>query len=296
MALILRPDRVSLYNISSRSDEPESLNIDTTGKHWLCTPNREALISLSHVPPAARTKGDGQWVMDVFALEDCGADQPLFHKLMEQQPVFDLPSQVSHTSHTTTAVYTSHQLGREPPLGCWIAVVTVQQSHETLLFFLHCEVAIPTPVLRALLHDDFKAVNLFPPGVLLTTSHVTQGVAFTTTLMGGTAYLLAANGSFITALQLDIQSVRVEYTLKGAAAAAKAASIGPPRVNKLLNYVHSMCERFPVDDCIRIALHHGSCRTVPLQCITGPQHLTFLSPPNPTNLPNLAVNCDELNL
>jgi hypothetical protein len=99
MALIIRPEKVCLYNISTSSDEPEILPIDAINKHWLCTPNREALISLSHVAAAPRTPGDGQWAMDVFALEECGADQPLFHKLMEQHPVFDLPSQVSMTLH-----------------------------------------------------------------------------------------------------------------------------------------------------------------------------------------------------
>jgi hypothetical protein len=94
MAVIIRPDKVSLYNISSQSDEPESLTIDTTCKHWLCTPNREALISLYHVAPAARTQGDGQWMMDAFALEECGMEQPLFHTLLTQHPVFELPSQV----------------------------------------------------------------------------------------------------------------------------------------------------------------------------------------------------------
>jgi hypothetical protein len=111
-----------------------------------------------------------------------------------------------------------------------------------------------------------------------------QGVAFTATTMGGVAYLLAANGSDITALQLDIQSVRVEYTLKGAST-TKAASQGPPRANKLLNYVHSMCERFPIDDCIRIALHEGPCRNVSLQCITGVRN------PNSCLFPNsLGIN------
>lgn len=47
-------------------------------------------------------KGNGQWVPDVFTLEDCGEDQPLFHKLLRQHPVFHLPSQVSGTVHSTT--------------------------------------------------------------------------------------------------------------------------------------------------------------------------------------------------
>jgi hypothetical protein len=93
MALIIYPEKVSLYNISSKSFEPESLTIDTTNKRWLCTPNGEALIALSHIPSAG-THNDGQWVMDVFALEDCGIEQPLFQSLMQQHPVFDLPKQV----------------------------------------------------------------------------------------------------------------------------------------------------------------------------------------------------------
>jgi hypothetical protein len=95
-----------------------------------------------------------------------------------------------------------------------------------------------------------------------------QGVAFTITKMGGVAYLLAANGSSITAVQLDIQSVHIEYTLT-CADTAMAAAQGPPRVNRLLKYVHSMCERFPIDDCIRSVLHNGPCRNVPLLCMTG---------------------------
>jgi hypothetical protein len=93
MALIIYPGKVSLFNISSKSFEPETLIIDTTNKHWLCTPNREALIGLSHTPPTG-THNDGQWVMDVFSLEDCGIEQPLFQSLMQQHPVFDLPKQV----------------------------------------------------------------------------------------------------------------------------------------------------------------------------------------------------------
>jgi hypothetical protein len=38
-----------------------------------------------------------------------------------------------------------------------------------------------------------------------------------------------------------------------------------------------MCERFPVDDCIRMALHDGPCRSVPLQCITGVALDTFVN-------------------
>ena len=82
--------------------------------------------------------------------------------------------------------------------------------------------------------------------------------------------MLAANGNEVFARPLCVQSVRAEYTFKSDAAATTTAdSCGPTRVNKLLNYVHSMCERFPVDDCVRMALQNTPCRTVPLQCITG---------------------------
>jgi hypothetical protein len=111
-----------------------------------------------------------------------------------------------------------------------------------------------------------------------------QGVAFTITKMAGIAYLLAANGSSITAVQLNIQSVHIEYTLTGADT-AMAAPQGPPRVNRLLNYVHSMCERFPIDDCIRSALHNGPCRNVPLLCMTG-----VSEPPIPACLPTFGGN------
>jgi hypothetical protein len=102
-----------------------------------------------------------------------------------------------------------------------------------------------------------------------------QGVAFTVTKMGGIAYLLAANGSSITSVQLEIQSVHIEYTLTGAGT-AMAAPQGPPRGNKLLNYVHSMCVRFPIDDCIRSVLHDGCCRNVPLLCMAGVSEFSLL--------------------
>jgi hypothetical protein len=94
MALIIYAEKLSLYNISSKSFEPESLQVDTADKRWMCTPNGEALLSLSHIHPATDTHNGGQWVMDVFALEDCGEDQHLFQQLMQEHPVFNLPSQV----------------------------------------------------------------------------------------------------------------------------------------------------------------------------------------------------------
>lgn len=36
----------------------------------------------------------GQWLMDVYALEAAGDDQPMFHPLRHQQPVFQLPNTV----------------------------------------------------------------------------------------------------------------------------------------------------------------------------------------------------------
>ena len=85
--------------------------------------------------------------------------------------------------------------------------------------------------------------------------------------MGGTCYLLAAHGATVSTLTLDIQSVRHEYALTSGAAGEAART--PPRVNKLLNYVHSMCEKFPVDDSLSIAAGVEECRTVQLSFVTG---------------------------
>ena len=94
-----------------------------------------------------------------------------------------------------------------------------------------------------------------------------QDVAFTTTDVGGTCYLLAAYGTTVSTLTLDIQSVRNEYALMSGTAGE--ATRTTPRVNKLLNYVHSMCEKFPVDDCLTVAAGVEECRTVSLSFVTG---------------------------
>lgn len=39
----------------------------------------------------------GQWVMDVYALEEGGDEQPIFHLLREHEPVFHLPREVRCT-------------------------------------------------------------------------------------------------------------------------------------------------------------------------------------------------------
>jgi hypothetical protein len=94
-----------------------------------------------------------------------------------------------------------------------------------------------------------------------------QGVTFATTEVGGSCYLLAADGSDITTLSLNIQSVRNEYSLTNGVSCD--ATRAPPRVNKLLNYVHSMCEKFPIDDCLSVAAGVEDCRTVSLSFVTG---------------------------
>lgn len=97
-----------------------------------------------------------------------------------------------------------------------------------------------------------------------------QGVTFATTEIGGTCYLLAAHGPNISTLCLDIQSIRNEYAVTSGGG-GEAAARTPPRANKLLNYVHSMCEKFPVDDCLSVAAGVEQCRTVSLSFVTGAQ-------------------------
>lgn len=98
-----------------------------------------------------------------------------------------------------------------------------------------------------------------------------QGVKFTTTEIGGVPYLLAANNAEITEIRLQIKSTASLYQVK---ADSEDQAKGPalPESNRLLNYVHSSCKRFPVDDSLSIlSASKGSCRTVTLQCVTGAQ-------------------------
>ena len=90
MALILEPDRVRLYNILSKSWEPESLAVETAGKQWLCTPCRTALLAVHH------DAGLNSWMVDAYALEDGGTAQPLFWGILENEL---LPREVASLPH-----------------------------------------------------------------------------------------------------------------------------------------------------------------------------------------------------
>ena len=87
--------------------------------------------------------------------------------------------------------------------------------------------------------------------------------------------MLAANGPDIYATRLKLQSINVENSLaKHGGAADFSASTSA--ANRLLNYVHSCCLRFPLDDCIGLAeasqrAQRGeatACRTVRLHIAT----------------------------
>lgn len=111
-----------------------------------------------------------------------------------------------------------------------------------------------------------------------------QGVRFSAASVEGSAYLLAANGNELYATALELQSVSVKNNLSkhgGSADTSKATSAA----NRLLNYVHSCCLRFPLDDCIGLAeasqraqrREATACRTVRLHIATrAPQQ--FCSP------------------
>lgn len=103
-----------------------------------------------------------------------------------------------------------------------------------------------------------------------------QGVRFTAALVEGGAYLLAANGPELFATSLKLQSIHVENALAAHGAGTVAAQ-ATSATNRLLNYVHSCCLRFPLDDCIGLAeasllAQQGqvtTCRTVRLHIATG---------------------------
>lgn len=89
MALLFEPQRVVLYNVTCKCEEPESLPIVTAEKQWICTADGAALLALYR----CHDKGESVWVMDAYALES-SESQPLFHQIMFQQPVADLKEAV----------------------------------------------------------------------------------------------------------------------------------------------------------------------------------------------------------
>lgn len=85
MALILEEERVALYNILSKSWEPESLAVATAGKQWLCTPCRTALLAVRH------NIGLGRWVLDAYSLER-SSTQGMFTQILIGE---ELPEEVA---------------------------------------------------------------------------------------------------------------------------------------------------------------------------------------------------------
>lgn len=100
MALIIEKEKIRLYNILSKSWEPDSLEVDTAGKQWMSTPCRTALLAVHHSMTG--------WVVDAYALESVGTVQPLFTKFLEEEDLPEelsgLPQQVTHV-HLHTAVF-----------------------------------------------------------------------------------------------------------------------------------------------------------------------------------------------
>jgi hypothetical protein len=99
MALIIERDAVRLYNILSKSWEPEKLEEATAGRQWLCTPCRTALLAVRHEPLG--------WTVDAYALEAAGEVQPLFTRILHDQVLPDdmarMPVMVRRFSHHSCA-------------------------------------------------------------------------------------------------------------------------------------------------------------------------------------------------
>ena len=103
-----------------------------------------------------------------------------------------------------------------------------------------------------------------------------QGTRFTVTSVNKRTYILAAYDTQVLAVGVTIQSINVENALTAHAGISITADAAPA-TNKLLNYVHSCCVRFPLDNCIGMAeapqqakSDHGAlrCRNVRLHVAT----------------------------
>ena len=73
-----------MYNILTKSWEPEKLEVETTGKQWMVTPCHTALLVLHHSMTG--------WVANAYALESAGTVQPLFTQNLDEE---ELPDEVS---------------------------------------------------------------------------------------------------------------------------------------------------------------------------------------------------------
>jgi hypothetical protein len=89
-------------------------------------------------------------------------------------------------------------------------------------------------------------------------------------------YLLAACSGRIASVELTLQSINVENALACTGAPAPASEQLLPG-NRVLNYLHSCCLRFPLDNSIRVALAKQArlagrplgCRIVKLVMLNG---------------------------
>jgi hypothetical protein len=79
-----------------------------------------------------------------------------------------------------------------------------------------------------------------------------QSTVFGMSAIAGQQYLSAACEARVVTVPLAVTSVSVENSLQSTAGHAREAD-KTPRLNKFLNYFHSLCERFPVDDALKIA-------------------------------------------
>lgn len=105
-----------------------------------------------------------------------------------------------------------------------------------------------------------------------------QGPRFTTACVDGDTFLLAANGNDLYTTALKLQSIHVENTLAKHGVAGDGAQAASA-TNRLLNYVHSCCLRFPLDDCIGLA-EAAQCaqRGENTVCLTVRLHIATRAP------------------
>jgi hypothetical protein len=79
-----------------------------------------------------------------------------------------------------------------------------------------------------------------------------QDTVFGVSVIAGQQYLTAASGERVVTVPLHVRSVSVENSLQTKAEQASEED-KTPSMNRLLNYFHSMCERFLIDDALQMA-------------------------------------------
>lgn len=112
-----------------------------------------------------------------------------------------------------------------------------------------------------------------------------QGTRFTVTSVNKRTYLLAACGTQVLAVGLTVQSINVENALTTHASISITADAAPA-TNKMLNYVHTCCVRFPLDNCIGVAeaSQHAKSEYGASRCRNVRLHVaTCASPPRCMN-------------